>query len=170
MPHSALGSADLADLLERLAMLDDRVLRTVAWVAWLGAGACWFSQAFTPWTSRGVLSVASSVDAFRLARSGLVDNLVPVWIAPFLMVLPAVGLGMVALLGLRGALVKGARVVLALVGASVVVLTLAYLAKFDPGRLGPGGWLSVAGAFLAIAGVAVDRRVSAPVGSMGVVG
>lgn len=125
---------------------------------WVLAGACWTVQLFLPWTSRGAFSSSSMLDGVSLIRSGAVDAVVPGWAAYVLLALPAIGLAMTALAGLGGAAAGLGRVTLAVGGAAAVAAAGHLLVGYQPSRTGPGGWVSAAGALLAVAAVLTSVR------------
>ncbi len=115
-----------------------RLLLAAAGIAWLGA-------LFLPWSSRGTLSAAALVDAVGLVRRGAVEAVLPP-MAAVVLVLPALaGIALVGLVGFAGRGTTTARAVAAAVGALVTLGLAARLTGADPGRLGPGAWLGLAG-------------------------
>ncbi len=126
-------------------------------LSWIGAGLCWVTQLFVPWTSVGALSASSQLDGFRLVRRGAVDSVAPSWSAWLLLVLPAAGLVLVALAGLAGGGATVARLALAASGVVLLALALHGLVAWDLRRLGPGGWTSLAGCALALGAALLER-------------
>lgn len=130
--------------------------RPIAAAAWIVAGVLSLVAASLPWTSRGVLSSASLLDASSLVRRGAVDAVVPQG-AAVVLVLPALaGVLLIGLGGLPGMTARTLRVVVTLVGGATVVLLAARLADGDPTRLGAGAVLALAAVVLAAAAVALD--------------
>lgn len=136
------------------AVLDSA--RPAVMLLWCTAGACWVTQLFVPWTTRGTLSSASMLDAVRLVRSDSVDAVVPGWAAAVLLALPAIGLLVGGSVGLAGPVAEGGRIALTLIAVALWVLAFVGLADSDVGRLGFGGWLTAGGAVAA--GAAVTCR------------
>jgi hypothetical protein len=118
----------------------------------------WVVQSAVPWTRRGVFSSSSMLDGARLVRSGAVGEVVPVWVAGIFLVVPAVGVLVAATAGLDGRAVRVSRFVALLVVAVLFLGFVHNVASADPGRLGPGGWLTVAGIVLGGIGLASIRR------------
>lgn len=133
--------------------------QVVAPLTWVLAGSCWTVQLLLSWTSTGLLSSSSQVDGFRVLRSGVVSSVVPGWAAYLLLVLPVVGIALVALAALAGRAAGRMRLGLASLGVVMLASTLYALVSFDPARLGPGGWTASAGAALAVAASFLDRSV-----------
>lgn len=125
---------------------------------WVLVGGCWTVQLFLPWTTRGAFASSSMLDGVRLLRTGVVDAVVPSWGIYLLLALPAIGLSVTGLAGLTGPVADVGRIVLGLAGAVVVAVAWHLLAASQPSRVGPGGWVSAAGALLAGAAVLVAAR------------
>lgn len=125
---------------------------------WVLAGGCWTVQLFLPWTTRGAFSSSSMLDGVRLLRSGVVDAVVPPWAVYALLALPAIGLSVTGVAGLAGPVAEMVRFVLGLLGAAVVGAAGHVLVAYDITRIGPGGWVSLAGAVLAGAAVLAAVR------------
>ena len=131
-------------------------------VVWFLCGMLWVVQAAVPWTRRGVFSSSSMLDGARLVRSGTVGEVVPVWVAGVFLAVPAIGVLVAATAGLDGRAVRVSRFVALLV---VTVLFLGFVhnvASADPGRLGPGAWLTVVGIVLGGTGLASIRGTNRP--------
>ncbi len=127
-------------------------------VLWVLAGGCWTVQLFLPWTTRGAFSSSSMLDGVQLLRSGVVDAVVPPWATYALLALPAIGLSVTGVAGLAGPVAEMLRLALGLLGAAVVVAAGHVLVAYDITRIGPGGWVSLAGAVLAGAAVLAAVR------------
>jgi len=129
-------------------------------LVWIVAGAFWLVQLFLPWTSSGTFSTSTMVDGIRLIRSGEVESVVPGWIAPVLLVLPAAGLGLIAVASLDGVVAALVRVALGAVCLILLGLSVHYLVDSDPGRLGPGGWTAGAGGLATLVALCLDRTAA----------
>ena len=123
------------------------LLRAAAAVLWLLAIA-------VPWTSHGLLSHSSLLDAAGLIRDGVVPS-VPTSAAWLTMIPALCGALVLALAWWPSWWVRAPRMVVGL-GASVVICVL--LAKLSawPDRLGPAAWLSLVGIFCGASGEALD--------------
>lgn len=139
--------------MSRLRFRDD----VAASLVWMTAGGCWVAQLFVPWTSSGPFAVSSTVDGFRLVRSGAVDSIAPAWTAFALLLLPAVGLALLATASLAGVAGSALRLALGVLGALLVVAAVAVLVSFEISRVGPGGVLTLAGVALVAVGWRLDR-------------
>lgn len=114
-----------------------------------GCAGLWFLQAFVPWTSTGLLSQSSTLDAATLIRSGAVDELVPGWAYWLLLTLPLCAVALLISLPFRRREADLLRVVFLLVGiASTAVLTV--VLSFELSRTGPGALLSWLGLVAAL--------------------
>ena len=131
-------------------------------VLWFVCGMLWVVQATVPWTRRGLFSSSTMLDGARLVRSGTVGEIVPVWVAGIFVAVPALGVLVAATAGLVGRVVGIVRLV------SLLAVTLLFagfmhnVASADPGRLGPGGWLTVAGIVLGGTGLTSIRGADRP--------
>lgn len=140
-----------------------RVSALLATCGWLVTGCCWLVALFVPWTTRGLLSSASLIDAVRLIGRGVVASVVPPAAAWLLLVPTIAAIGLLALSGFRGRWVLVGQVLLAVIG-TVLSLGIGWrLTDGDIGKAGPGLWLSLLGALFAVAAVVlavVDLRVA----------
>ena len=107
------------------------------------------------------------MDAVHLIRTGLVESLVPGWAALVLLILPMNGVLVMALAGLSSAWARPSRLLLTAASAAMFVVSFIVLLDGSPGRLGPGGWLTLGSIQLAVATIAADAwdsrsRVPAP--------
>lgn len=123
---------------------------TLLTIGWLAGGLSWVAATFLSWTSQGLLSRSSLMDAARFVRKGVVDDVVPPG-AAFVLLSPAVaGLLLVGLAGLGGRAASAARTVVGLVGAVAVAALGGQLTDWSPGRAGPGAVVAVIGVVVVV--------------------
>ena len=129
---------------------------------WLVVGASWVAQSFLPWAASGALAASSSMDAVHLIRTGLVEPLLPGWAALVLLILPMSGVLVMALAGLSSPWTRPSRLLLTAASTAMFVVLFLVLLDGSPGRLGPGGWLTLGSIQLALAALAADAWGSRP--------
>jgi hypothetical protein len=116
----------------------------------LGVSACglaWVAQLFLPWAGVGALSTSSGADVWRLSQDGLLpDDLARV--VPALVVLPALGVGALALAGVSGPRPRLVRLGFVSLGLAVGLVLVAGFGSQVQGR-GAGMLLTAAATVLA---------------------
>jgi hypothetical protein len=135
-----------------------RTRRVASALLWLAVAGQWLLAWFVPWTSRGLLSTSSLADGARLIRGGSVSALVPSWAAWVLLVAPACALAVLGSATREGSVVVAIRCVTVLVMAAVFAVAFQAFARLDLTRLGPGGWLTLSGLALGLAGILEQRH------------
>lgn len=115
---------------------------------WALVAIGWCLQLVLPFAERGPLAASTPWEAVRFAASGTMPVSVPWWIAPGLLVLPALAVVLVASGFIEGA--DAAVVACALLGAACSLGLVQALGGVD--NLAVGGWLVLAAAGVAAVG------------------
>lgn len=138
--------------------------RSAGTVLLLLAAACWVIALFLPWAESGALSSSSLIDAARLVRRGVVDQIVPAW-ASFVILLPAAaGVALIAAAPLRGRVAAGLRWSLILAGSLVNAELVRRIPGLAPSEMGAGAWLALVGVIAAVAAEAARSLARRAVG------
>lgn len=119
-----------------------------------GAAVLWLVAITVPWTSHGLLSHSSLLDAAGLIRDGAVPS-VPTSAAWLTMIPALCGALVLALAWWPSWWVRVPRMVVGLVATITICLLLGRLSAW-PDRLGPAAWLSLVGIVCGAIGEVVD--------------
>ena len=134
------------------------VRAALAPVVSLVCGLAWLLQLFLPWAGAGSLSASTGADVWRLWRDGLLPADLAA-IAWSLVVLPALGVGVVAVSGGTGSRVRLVRRALLGAGAVCAAVLVTVLGAHLQGR-GPGLLLTGSAGVLAAVVVGAELITS----------
>lgn len=123
---------------------------------WFVMSASWVGQAFVPWTTQGPLATSSGFDAARLIGAGTIDDVIPRWGATPLLLLPFLGLLLMAMAGATAMPAQAVQFGAVAIGCATTVLAFRVIADGDPHRLGLGAWLTFFGLALGVVAVAAS--------------
>lgn len=116
---------------------------------WAVAGVGWLVQMALPFTQRGPLAASTPWQAARFAASDTMPASVPWWVAPGLLVLPALAVVLLVCRAVPGATAAVAGCALVGVAGSLGLVH----ALGGVGNLAAGGWWVLVGAGAATVGV-----------------
>lgn len=113
---------------------------------WPVIGLLWIAASTLPWATQGLLARSSVLDLARMSRSDSLAGTAVATTAPWVLLLPCAGIGLLAITSREGPTWVILRWVLGAVGAVVIVAIWLVATGGRAGRTGAGAWMALLGA------------------------